>query len=74
MADEKSHEDEKSDVEGEETPQNDEKMVNGDENDSEFDDPEGFVDDITEEGKKMKGFVRRRFKRIQRPAFEIISN
>ncbi|XP_031556262.1 eukaryotic translation initiation factor 3 subunit B-like [Actinia tenebrosa] len=49
MADEKDHEDEKSDVDSEKTPENDENMVNGDGDDSEFDDPEGFVDDITDE-------------------------
>lgn len=61
MADEKNHEDEKSDVDGEDTPQNDEKIVNGDGDDSEFDDPEGFVDDITDEGKNWKRFLRGRF-------------
>ena len=56
MADEENHEDEKSGVDDEKTPENDEKMVNGDGDDSEFDDPEGFVDDITDEGEKRKGF------------------
>ena len=51
MADDKEHEDEQSDEESPETHENDEQMTNGEEDDSEFDDPEGFVDDITDEGK-----------------------
>ncbi|KAK3754435.1 hypothetical protein QZH41_009220 [Actinostola sp. cb2023] len=49
MADDKEHEDEQSDEESPETHENDEQMTNGEEDDSEFDDPEGFVDDITDE-------------------------
>lgn len=51
MADDKGHEDGKGDEDDPQTHENGEEMTNGEEDDSEFDDPEGFVDDISEEGK-----------------------
>lgn len=56
MADELEHEDNKNTENSPETGQDDENMVNGLEDDSEFDDPEGFVDDITDEGRRKKHF------------------
>jgi len=61
MADDLEHEDGKNTENTPETEQNDENMVNGHEDDSEFEDPEGFVDDISDEGRIKSTFSSRIF-------------
>lgn len=60
MADEKELDEKAANSDSEEEEDNEEAMANGkndvEEDDSEFDDPEGFVDDITDEGTALTIF------------------
>lgn len=59
MADDKALDRKAADNDSEEEDDEEEEMTNGkndveDDDESEFDDPEGFVDDITDEGKNLE--------------------
>ena len=64
MADEKEFDEKAGNSDSEEQDDDDEEITNGkndiEEDESEFDDPEGFVDDITDEGKTGMLYIQHR--------------